>query len=427
MKINNRGFLLAESLIVSTFVLTVLMLLYIQFDNLTTNYKNSYNYNNVESIYDLSSVSNYLLANNYNLSDKLTETTPYVIIYKDESCNIDAGIIDPFCDNLINKMDAKTIIYTSSDISIIQNYISSHDDTNINQSFREFISRVETNTIQNKGRLFAEFNNGTYATIALDIKTTNPDEMSPVELCKNEVVTTSGDGLYIDTSKPGSCTYKGANPNNYITFNNEMWRIINVETDGTIKIMRNESIGSRAWDTTGDEEGTNNWARPATLNTYLNGEYLNSITTNKDKIKTNAVWSIGKVTENGTDLSGQMTAENETTWTGSIALPTASEYLKANSNAEQCGNLSLNNTNHETCKTTNWMYNIVPSGAPLWLLTPITSLNSAVYKIFPDATAAGSVSTSEVYYPSPVSPSLYLAPDTILTGKGTQTEPYQIK
>ena len=40
MKKDNRGFLLAESLVVSTFVLTVLILLYIQFSNLITNYKN---------------------------------------------------------------------------------------------------------------------------------------------------------------------------------------------------------------------------------------------------------------------------------------------------------------------------------------------------------------------------------------------------
>ena len=171
MKKNNRGFLLAESLVVSTFVLTILILLYIQFNNLTTNYKNSYNYNNVESIYDLSSVSNYLLTNNYNLSDQLTESKPYVIVYNDGSCNMDAGIIDSFCDNLISQMDAKTVIYTSSDISAIQKYVSENDDSNINQSLREFISRVETNTVQNKGRLFAEFNNGTFATIAMDNET----------------------------------------------------------------------------------------------------------------------------------------------------------------------------------------------------------------------------------------------------------------
>ena len=39
---------------------------------------------------------------------------------------------------------------------------------------------------------------------------------------------------------------KGPNPNNYVTFNNEEagWRIISINSDGTIKIMRTESIGT---------------------------------------------------------------------------------------------------------------------------------------------------------------------------------------
>ena len=71
------------------------------------------------------------------------------------------------------------------------------------------------------------------------------------------------------TKDPYECRYffKGANPNNYITFNDEKanWRIISVECDGTIKIMKINSIGSQVWDST-----NNNWARPADLNTYLN-------------------------------------------------------------------------------------------------------------------------------------------------------------
>ena len=56
-KKNNKAFLLAESLIVTTFVLTVLIYLYAQFKNLMTEYKNSYRYNNVQDIYNLGAVS----------------------------------------------------------------------------------------------------------------------------------------------------------------------------------------------------------------------------------------------------------------------------------------------------------------------------------------------------------------------------------
>ena len=78
--------------------------------------------------------------------------------------------------------------------------------------------------------------------------------------------------------------YRGASPKNYVTFNNEVWRIIGIfpTDDGTgkienrIKIIKDQSIGNKYWDTSG-EYGSNNWARPATLNTELNTTYLNSL------------------------------------------------------------------------------------------------------------------------------------------------------
>ena len=74
--------------------------------------------------------------------------------------------------------------------------------------------------------------------------------------------------------------YRGASPKNYVTFNNEVWRILGVfpTDDGTgkienrIKIIRNESIKSDKWNTS----SSNNW-KNSSLNTYLNETYYNSI------------------------------------------------------------------------------------------------------------------------------------------------------
>ena len=77
--------------------------------------------------------------------------------------------------------------------------------------------------------------------------------------------------------------YIGADPNNYVKFNDELWRIIGVfdTDDGTgkvekrLKIIRNESIGNYSWDnkdkTTGAEStyGKNEWT-DARLNYLLN-------------------------------------------------------------------------------------------------------------------------------------------------------------
>ena len=125
---NEKGFLLAEALIVSTFVLTILIVLFIQFSNLTNNYKNSYNHNNVESIYDLSSVANYLTTNQYDLSEYLTVDKPYVLVYKNNSCNLDVNLADTFCDTFMKEMGAKTVIYTSSDVKAIQYYVNNKED-----------------------------------------------------------------------------------------------------------------------------------------------------------------------------------------------------------------------------------------------------------------------------------------------------------
>ena len=95
------------------------------------------------------------------------------------------------------------------------------------------------------------------------------------------------------TDQTGALTdyrYIGANPNNYVKFNDELWRIIGVfyVDDGTgtlekrMKIIRNESIGYYAWDNkdtaAGAETnyGKNNWP-DARLNYLLNeGHEYNS-------------------------------------------------------------------------------------------------------------------------------------------------------
>ena len=80
--------------------------------------------------------------------------------------------------------------------------------------------------------------------------------------------------------------YIGSNPNNYVIFNDEVWRIIGVfpvvnakgETENRIKIIRDESIGGYSWDnkdiSTGAENnnGKNDWTE-SRLMKLLNGGY----------------------------------------------------------------------------------------------------------------------------------------------------------
>ena len=97
------------------------------------------------------------------------------------------------------------------------------------------------------------------------------------------------DTLQVDSRFATEYRYRGVNANNYVTFNNEVWRIIGIipteDTDGNvenrIKIIRNESIGEFQWDDETNNERTsyfpNDWAF-ASLNTYLNNDYYNTLT-----------------------------------------------------------------------------------------------------------------------------------------------------
>ena len=76
-------------------------------------------------------------------------------------------------------------------------------------------------------------------------------------------IVTSGDGLYQAQGEEGRLIYRGANPDNYINLtedgvNNTLYRIISYETDGTIKVVRNEKLDTNmSWDDTRTSDGIN--------------------------------------------------------------------------------------------------------------------------------------------------------------------------
>ncbi len=223
---------------------------------------------------------------------------------------------------------------------------------------------------------------------------------------------TEGDGLYQDEYESGRYFYKGANPNNYITFNNETWRILSVEADGRIKIVRDGLFSDRAFG------GSNAW-ETSYIKEYLNGEYLESITTNQDKLVP-STWSIGAVTNDNNDLAGQIADENETqSQPASVGLITASEYLRVNTNEEQCGSFSLNNSNKDTCKTTNWLF----KGDMYWT---ISSNVSTPYDVF-YVDSNGPLNYDDVdSIAGAVLPAITLSSDISLSGNGSSSDPYII-
>ena len=235
-------------------------------------------------------------------------------------------------------------------------------------------------------------------------------------ILKKEPIVTSGDGLYKDEYEEGKYTYKGANPNNYVTFNNEKagWRIISINSDGTIKIMKDDSIGNIVW----NSSNSSNWNRPATLNTYLNGDYYNSLTSIARNQIVEGIYYAGEVTYNNNDMQDQISDEKAVTSKVKVALPTVSEYLRANSNKEQCGTYSLYDDNYRTCKNSDWMC----INDYWWTLSAYSGLSYRVFEVFSDGYV---YDTGANVKNNAVRPATTLSSEVQITGGiGTESDPY---
>ena len=235
--------------------------------------------------------------------------------------------------------------------------------------------------------------------------------------------------------------YIGATPNNYVTFNNELWRIIGVFTveDGTgnteqrIKIVRNEKLSRKMkW----DSNDVNEWST-ASLNKYLNGEYYNGVDdTSKSMIADTKYYLGGNPSylnlkgedyynfERGTTVySGRSTS-----WNGKIALmyPSDYTYTYALGVDNTCYNDGFNcRTDNGGTPTKGWIYN-TNSNSSQWLLSPHPGNSTYAFRLVD----SGSVSYTSfgVAGTNGVRPSLYLVSNIkIDSGEGTEQSPYRLK
>ena len=234
---------------------------------------------------------------------------------------------------------------------------------------------------------------------------------------------TEGNGLYIDEYEDNRYVYRGEKPNNYLKIENDMWRILSIESDNKIKIIKNESLGKKYWDSGVGVWGYNNWKRPAVINTYLNNDYYNSLSQEFQNLIERHTWNVGAVTHGNSDLVNQLNEEKSITWEGNIGLISVSDYIKANSNLTQCGYYAINNQNWEICKNTNYLI----KEERFWTITAydiiIIDNSTVVYNI----NNSGGISAESAGYAAYDSyPSLYLNENIKLSGKGTENNPYTI-
>ena len=238
--------------------------------------------------------------------------------------------------------------------------------------------------------------------------------------------------------------YRGASPKNYVTFNNEVWRIIGVfpTDDGTgnienrIKLIKDQSIGNNYWNTTqvASTSTYNNWTG-ATLMKYLNGTYYNSlINSNSIDMVDDAKYYLGGFNAvNATienmygyerKISGNNTyyyRTNPNSWTGKLGIMYASDYGYASANCETKVLGGNSSTDIRVCNATNWLYNIKVNE---WLMAQLGSNNGhAFYVVSSGYLSYYNVNSSSMA----VRPTLYLKSEVRITeGDGTSSNPYKL-
>ena len=239
--------------------------------------------------------------------------------------------------------------------------------------------------------------------------------------------------------------YVGPNPNNYVKFNNELWRIIGI-FDGQAKIIKNGFyIKEASYDDNGDGIYSNNWYT-SILNALLNDEevetsFINIIKKNNptsyNYIDLDHVWNIGGASnyenlarsdfyhaERSENISLGMT---DSVWTGAVGLIYPSDYgYSTSGNKETCDSTVMSNWSlssaYEECAKNSWLYKKYLQ----WTLTAKIDPTVDDYHILLDD--AGDVSFCMLSScASPIRPVLYLKNNIkIVAGKGTSEEPFEL-
>ena len=256
-----------------------------------------------------------------------------------------------------------------------------------------------------------------------------------------DLAASNPDQIVDDGTTDHNLRYIGANPNNYVRFNDELWRIIGVfnnidngsDTKETrLKIIKDEPYSTgMAWDT----DDVNDWTT-ASLQEELNTTYLNSIQSPYKEMISSAKWNLGG-SSTYNDVTASMFYERErgttvysghaTEWIGQIGLMYPSDYGYATSGGSTtdrgtCLNTELydwSGSSVSDCKNNDWLYD---SSNYQWTLTPESAHSSYVFVVLSRVRSFGAI-----YADYAVSPALYLSSNVRINGgDGSHDNPFTL-
>ena len=256
--------------------------------------------------------------------------------------------------------------------------------------------------------------------------------------------------LQVDSKFATEYRYRGGDSvvNNYVTFNNEVWRIIGIipteDTDGNvenrIKIIRDTSIGNKKWNETQDTttNSYNNWVT-GTLNTYLNNDYYNTLSSDAKNMIGTAKYYLGGYDMSDeaftSDIMWQYERKNEANRTGyyygtnpimqnntnkKISIMYVSDYGYGAS--KECTNNLYDYDSSANCITTN---NWLDKSEDTWLLPQNSGNSDYAFSVYSGGFVDNGDNASYDEYA--VRPVLSLSSNVKISGgSGTSSDPYQL-
>ena len=274
-------------------------------------------------------------------------------------------------------------------------------------------------------------------------KTGDGSAESPYEI--QETPDTISDVVKANAVNENGYRYEGSDPNNYIQMQKsdgttEMWRIIGLFPDGESgeNVIRVRKVGyeSAAYDT----NQTNHWPN-TTLYTTLSSTYtlVNYKNTVNYKMYLGGSNNLYNYTSaNLYDMERMLNSKGEagktsstsynsaTTYVGSVGLMYPSDYGYAVL-ASDCAR-TINPSNYSgtsACYTNNWLYQ--GSSDIQWLISPKPSLVNIACIVNGSGYVLNFNSTAVVTNSGSFSPVMALKSDVVVTGSGTQSDPYIMK
>ena len=136
-KLNNKGFMLVEILVVSVFISTVLVVLFVQFKKINKSYEVSFNYNTVDGLYLLDNVKR-------KIGSQISNYTTY-------ECN------------MIKEMGIQKLYLARKDAK--DDMLNDKSDEDLTITFKDYLKYMSFKVYNTDYFLIAEFSNGTYASV----------------------------------------------------------------------------------------------------------------------------------------------------------------------------------------------------------------------------------------------------------------------